>query len=222
MRSLAAALYGDIMPAVLRPKVMERLEKEILINRKGHIDVGITGGAMLFNVLREEGRDDLLYAMTSQTTYPSWGFMRENGATTIWEMWEKDLPGHSLLHSSYLYPGAWYIDGVAGIRKDPENPGFRKFSIRIPKLTETDISWAKADFDSPAGLIRSSWKREKGKLMLEVTVPPNCSATVWFPDEAGKVITENSGLARQAGKKNGYLLFDIPAGNYQFSNQGAN
>ncbi|HCC86031.1 MAG TPA: hypothetical protein DEQ06_05475, partial [Porphyromonadaceae bacterium] len=82
--------------------------------------------------------------------------------------------------------------------------------------------WAKADFDSPAGLIRSSWKREKGKLMLEVTVPPNCSATVWFPDEAGKIITENSGLARQAGKKNGYLLFDIPAGNYQFSNQGAN
>jgi alpha-L-rhamnosidase len=218
MRSLAAALYGDIMPAVLRPKVMERIEKEILVNKKGHIDVGITGSAMLFNVLREEGRDDLLYAMTSQTTYPSWGFMRENGATTIWEMWEKDLPGHSLLHSSYLYPGAWYIDGVAGIRKDPAKPGFRKFSIRIPKLTETQISWAKADFDSPAGLIRSSWKREKGKLMLDVTVPPNCSATVWFPDEAGKTITENSGLARRVGKQDGYLLFDIPAGNYQFSN----
>jgi len=222
MRSLAAALYGDIMPAELRPKVMERLAEEILVHKDGHIDVGITGGAMLFKLLREEGRDDLIYAMTSQTTYPSWGFMRENGATTIWEMWEKDLPGHSLLHSSYLYPGAWYIDGMAGIRKDPVNPGFRKFTIRIPKLTETQISWAKADFDSPAGLIRSSWKREKGKLMLEVTVPPNCSATVWFPDEAGKIITENSGLARQAGKKNGYLLFDIPAGNYQFSNQGAN
>jgi len=218
MRSLAAALYGDIMPAALRPKVMERLEKEILANKKGHIDVGITGGAMLFNVLREEGRDDLLYAMTSQTTYPSWGFMRENGATTIWEMWEKDLPGHSLLHSSYLYPGAWYIDGVAGIRKDSVNPGFRKFTIRIPKLTETQISWAKADFDSPAGLIRSSWKREKGKLMLDVTVPPNCSATVWFPEESGKIVHENSGLARRVGKQDGYLLFDIPAGNYQFSN----
>lgn len=83
MRSLAAALYGDVMPASLRPLVMRRLEKEILVNKNGHIDVGITGGAMLFKVLREEGRDDLLYAMTSQTTYPGWGFMRENDATTI-------------------------------------------------------------------------------------------------------------------------------------------
>lgn len=218
MRSLAAALYGDIMPAGLRPKVMERLEKEILIHQKGHIDVGITGGAMLFKVLREEGRDDLIYVMTSQTDYPGWGFMRENGATTIWEMWEKDLPGHSLLHSSYLYPGAWFIDGVAGIRKDREIPGFRKFAVRIPRLAETQISWAKADFNSPAGLIRSSWKREKEKLELRVTVPPNCNATVWFPDEAGKTVKENSGLSRQVGREKGYILFEIPAGNYQFSN----
>ena len=118
MRSLAAALYGGVMPDDLRSLVMRRLEKEILVNKNGHIDVGITGGAMLFKVLREEGRDDLIYAMTSQTTYPGWGFMRENGATTIWEMWENNLGGHSLLHSSYLYPGAWYIDGVAGIRDD--------------------------------------------------------------------------------------------------------
>ncbi len=63
--------------------------------------------------------------MTSQTTYPGWGYMKANDATTIWEMWEKDLPGHSLLHSSYLYPGAWYIDGMAGIRQDPASPGFQ-------------------------------------------------------------------------------------------------
>ena len=121
MSNLAAALYGNVMPPDLRQTVMDRLEKEIMVNKRGHIHVGITGGAMLFKVLREEGRDDLIYSMTSKTTYPSWGFMRENGATTIWEMWEKDLPGHSLLHSSYLYPGAWYIDGVAGIRRDPKS-----------------------------------------------------------------------------------------------------
>lgn len=221
MRSLAAALYGEIMPAALRLKVMERLEKEILVHRKGHIDVGITGGAMLFKVLRDEGRDDLIYAMTSQQTYPSWGFMQKNGATTIWEMWEKDLPGHSLLHSSYLYPGAWYIDGLAGIRKDSVIPGFRKFTIRVPNLSETQVSRARVEYDSPAGLIRSHWKRETGNVVLTVTVPPNCNATVWFPEEAGKTVHENSGLARFVGKQNGYILFDIPAGSYQFSNQSS-
>jgi alpha-L-rhamnosidase len=218
MRSLAAALYGDIMPAAERVNVMKRLEKEILVHLKGHIDVGITGGAMLFKVLREEGRDDLIYAMTSQTTYPGWGYMQENGATTIWEMWEKDLPGHSLLHSSYLYPGAWYVDGVAGIRQDAVIPGYRNFHIRIPKLIESQVSWARADFDSPAGLIRSSWKRTNGRLTMKVTVPPNCRATVWFPDEAGKKVKDHSGLSRRKDKKKGYILFEIDAGTYQFSN----
>ena len=218
MRSLAAALYGDIMPKELRSAVMKRLEQEIVVNQKGHIDVGITGGAMLFKVLREEGRDGLIYSMTSQTTYPSWGFMRQNGATTIWEMWEKDLPGHSLLHSSYLYPGAWYVDGVAGIRRDPEVPGFKKFIIRIPLLTDTQISWAKAEFDSPAGLIKSHWVRSNEKTELNVSVPPNCTATIYFPEENGKTIQEKSGLSKNIGKKDGYLLYEIPAGNYQFSN----
>ncbi len=216
MRSLAAALYGDIMPAALRQPVMQRLEKEILQHHNGHIDVGITGGAMLFKVLREAGRDDLIYAMTSQTTYPGWGYMRENGATTIWEMWEKDLPGHSLLHSSYLYPGAWFMDGVAGIRM--KTPGFRTFELRIPKLAVSQISWVKAEYDSPAGMIRSHWKRENRSTEVNVTVPPNCRATVYFPNENGRTIREKSGKARQTGKKEGYTLFEIPAGTYQFSN----
>ena len=218
MRSLTAALYGDIMPKELRPEIMKSLEDEILINKNGHIDVGITGGAMLFKVLREEGRDDLIYSMTSQTTYPSWGLMKESGATTIWESWEKDLGGHSLLHSSYLYPGAWYIDGVAGIRLDKDSPGYKKFIVRVPKLTASQLSWAKAEFDSPAGLIKSHWERKGSTITLNVTVPPNCSATIWFPQENGKNITENSGIANSIGNLEGYQLFEVKAGNYRFSN----
>jgi alpha-L-rhamnosidase len=133
-------------------------------------------------------------------------------------MWEKDLPGHTLLHSSYHYPGAWYVDGVAGIRRDPEVPGFKKFIIRIPLLTDTQISWAKAEFDSPAGLIKSHWVRSNEKTELNVSVPPNCTATIYFPEENGKTIQEKSGLSKNIGKKGGYLLYEIPAGNYQFSN----
>lgn len=218
MANLAAALYGNVVPPELHQTVMDRLEKEILINNKGHIDVGITGGAMLFKVLREEGRDDLIYSMTSQTTYPSWGFMRENDATTIWEMWEKDLPGHSLLHSSYLYPAAWYIDGVSGIRRAESKPGFQEFIIRVPKLNESQLKWAKASFDSPAGMIQSEWKRENGSTTLNISIPPNCKSTVYFPDEMGREIKESTGIAKIVGKKDGYILFEAPSGKYHFSN----
>lgn len=216
MGNLAAALYGNVMPAELRQTVMDRLEKEILVNKKGHIHVGITGGAMLFKVLRDEGRDDLIYAMTSKTDYPSWGYMRENGATTIWEMWEKDLPGHSLLHSSYLYPGAWHVDGVAGIRRDEKTAGFRKFVVRMPKLAEGQLSWAKARYDSPCGTITSDWKRENGQLEFQVTVPPNCAATIWIPEnKSGQVIPMNS-YTTKIDEKNGYVLFEVPAGTHKF------
>jgi alpha-L-rhamnosidase len=219
MGNLALALIGEVPPPELREDVMRRLETEILINCNGHIDVGITGGAMLFKLLRDEGRDDLLWSMTSQTEYPGWGFMRANDATTMWEMWEKELPDHSLLHSSYLYPGAWYIDGVAGIRRDPAHPGFTHFIVRTPRLVEEQLPWARASFGSPVGTIISDWKYSGGSLTHKVVVPPNASATVMIPEIDGKETIENSGYAVFTGSKDGYLLYEVPAGQYIFSQQ---
>ncbi|MFC7523757.1 family 78 glycoside hydrolase catalytic domain [Parapedobacter sp. GCM10030251] len=216
MANLAAALLAEIPPATLRAQVMQRLEREILEVRKGHIHAGITGGALLFKLLREEGRNDLIYSMVSQTTYPSWGYMKENGATTLWEMWEKDLPGHSLLHSSYLYPGAWYIDGLAGIKRDPEAPGFRRFIIRPPSPDATDVKWAKATFYSPQGFITSNWSRENGGLALELTVPPNSIATLeLLPDE--RIDIERYNAIKEVGEQDGYLRYELQPGNYRLT-----
>lgn len=219
MRSLAAALFGDIMPEALKPAVMQSLENEIIINKKGHIDVGITGGSMLFKVLRDANRNDLIYSMTSQTTYPSWGFMRESGATTIWEMWEKDLPRHSLLHSSYLYPGAWYIDCVAGIKRRDDSPGFKQIDIIVPQFQADQITWAKASYDSPAGLIKTYWKRENNKTVLHVSVPPNSIATVYFPADKTNAVKVNTPNAKFITYANGYYTYAIKAGNYTFEEE---
>jgi len=214
MANLAAALLAEIPPSALRERVMRRLEKEILEIRHGHIHAGITGGALLFKLLREEGRDDLIYSMVSKTTYPSWGYMKDNGATTIWEMWEKDLPGHSLLHSSYLYPGAWYIDGLVGIRRNPEHPGFQRFTIRPPSPNATAVRWAKATFDSPVGLIASSWSREKGTLEMEITVPPNSVAILQLrPEEA--VDIASYGTIREIVAKDSLLQYELQPGSYR-------
>lgn len=207
MANLAAALLAEVPAANLRPQIMKRLENDILVKYNGHIHVGITGGAILFKLLRDEGRDDLIYSMTSQTTYPSWGYMKANGATTIWEMWEKDLPGHSLLHSSYLYPGAWYINGVAGIRQNPlSDKGYRKFVVRPPHLQSNQISWAKASYESSAGTIQTDWHKTGQQLTLKVTIPPNCTATIDMPDK----VSMNGKLL----KKKSAQGYELPAGRY--------
>ena len=214
MANLAAALLAEVPPLELRDTIMNRLAKEILVIRKGHIHVGITAGAMLFKLLRSEGRNDLIYAMTSQTDYPGWGYMKANGATSLWEMWEKDLPGHSLLHSSFLYPGAWYIDGVGGIIRDATAPGFQKFIIKPPKLNENQISWANTTYESPAGGIKTAWQRKKGILTLEVTVPPGCSATVYFPSDSTSQIKVIPVWAKKVREENDCAVFEVSAGKY--------
>lgn len=217
MSNLAAALLAEIPPADLRAEVMKRLEKDILVLHKGHINVGITGGAILFKLLRQEGRDDLIYSMTSQKDYPGWGYMKANGATTIWEMWEKDLPGHSLLHSSYLYPGAWYVEGLAGIQRDPVSPGFQKFLIKLPALKASSLSWAKASFDSPAGLIKTSWERKGPDLNLELSVPPNCTAVIQLAENAVRNSIKESDHLKIKGFKDGYGLLEVSSGLHNLS-----
>jgi len=217
MGNLAIALLAEIPPVALREAVMKRLEKEILVIRRGHIHVGITGGALLFKLLRNEGRDDLIYSMTAQTDYPSWGYMKANGATSLWEMWEKDLAGHSMLHSSFLYPGAWYINGMSGIRKENEGKGFKEFVVRPPLFKSGKISWAKASYDANVGTIKVEWERKDGELKLSIIVPPNSSAKVHFPAADRSQIKCSSAYAKYVGVENGYCTFAVPAGAYTLS-----
>ena len=169
---------------------------------------------MLFMLLRAEGRDDLLWSMTSQTDYPGWGYMKASGATTIWEMWEKDLPGHSLLHSSFLFPGAWYMSGIGGIRMSDDSQGFRHFILRAPDLPQLDS--AEVSYDSFSGLIESEWSRNDGLLRYNVTVPPNTSATVMIPAREDVVVNERSGHAEYLGIADGCHCYAVSSGYYGF------
>jgi len=214
MGNLVAALLADVVPATYKERVWKRLENEIRVRRKGHIHVGITGGALLFKLLREQNRQDLLFEMASKTDYPGWGYMKENGATTIWEMWEKDLPGHSLLHSSFLYPGAWYIDGLAGIKTD--KPGYERFIIEPPQIAAARLGWVKASFESPAGFIRCNWSRAGGRLQLDLEIPPNSTALLKIPDTDGLLLKEKSGMIRVAEKQNGTTVYELQSGVYHF------
>ena len=212
MANLAAALLADVMPASEKERIIKALEHEILVTRKGHIHAGITGGALLFRWLRENNRNDLIYSMTSQTTYPSWGYMKENDATTIWEMWEKDLPGHSLLHSSYLYPGAWLIDGLGGIKI--ADPGFTKFVIQPPLKQQTNLSWTKASFDSPVGKITSDWKRTGDKLELHIVVPANSTAILKIGSQDQIDISKYQQYIKELPSEGNNKVYSLESGEY--------
>ncbi len=217
---LAIALLVDLPPEQLRPAVWDRLEREILIVRKGHIHAGITAGAFLFKTLLGADRQDLLFAMVNKDTYPSWGVMRRNGATTIAESWNMD---NSLCHSSYLYVGTWFIEGLAGIKTDLDHPGFQHFILKPGMIDDPSMTWVKAHHDCIYGRITSNWRIDDDRVLtLDVTVPPNTTATLYLPTADDKSITESGAQLTQAKglehqrTEDGCAVIDLTPGRYAF------
>lgn len=214
---LALSLLADVpATAADRKRVEKRLEDAILVDSKGHIGAGITGGGLLFRYLRQENLDALAYSTLKQTEYPGWGFMRAHDATTYWEAWELDRPGHSLLHSSYLFPVAWYISDLLGIQRDDEVVGFRKFVVRPPKASDTDLTFARGSYNAITGLIKSAWEKKDSGMELTVVVPPNTSATVYVPKTAttGKVAAPKG--AEAVSECDDFAVFSVPSGTFVF------
>ena len=170
---LALPLLLHVTPPELHDSVMKTLEQTILAKNRGHIDAGMHGTYFLLKELMAEDRNDLIFTMASQTTYPGWGDMLRQGATTIWEDWS----GGSHIHDCLISIGTWFVEGIGGIHMDESAPGFRHFAIK-PGVVG-DLTFAHARYRSIHGWIASDWRIENGVLHLEVTVPPGTTATVY-------------------------------------------
>ncbi len=84
--------------------------------------------------LSDNGRPDVAYTIATQKTYPGWGYMVEKGATTIWELWNGDTADPAMNSGNHVMLvgdlGIWLYEYLAGIRPDPEQPGFKHILIR--------------------------------------------------------------------------------------------
>lgn len=192
---IAAALLANAPAAGETAAVWKRLEDEILVHHQGHIFAGITGGALLSLLLLDSDRVDLMAAMMSKHDYPSWGDFIEKGHTTFPEDWEG---AQSQLHSSYLFVGAWFIRGLAGITQSDAAAGFQHFELRPAVRLLDKLS---ATYDSPYGRIGCSWVRQDGKVEVTVTVPPNSTAKLYLPTQSAP-LELTSGTYRK--------VFDLP------------
>lgn len=217
----AMALIAGVPDEDKEAAVWKHLENDILA--KGHIDAGITGGAFLFRTLMYAGRNDLIYPMVAATDYPGWGDMLLNrGATTFIENWDES-EGHSRLHSSYLYVGNWFIEGLGGIKslKYPGGNGFQGFVIEPGYLPGKELSRVESSYNSLQGKIESNWEVVDGVMTAAVTVPPNCSALMKFPVPIAQVTEKGKPLKKVKGVVILHKDLLVPKCNQEFSDKCA-
>jgi alpha-L-rhamnosidase len=191
------------------------------VSRHGNaLTAGDVGYRYLLRALAEGGRSDVIYAMNNQSERPGYGYQLEKGATSLTEAWDA-APGPSQNHFMLGHIIEWFYHDLAGIGMDPSLPAFKKVVIR--PATPGDLSWVKARYNSLYDQIESHWTVTNGKFTLNVAIPPNTTAVVYIPAQAGARVTESGKPADHAlGVKylrweDGAAVYEVASGRYSFS-----
>ena len=216
----AISLWAGVIPDGQRAQLSNLLALLIVEGQKGHLNTGVLGTFFLLECLLQENRNDLIFQMVNQRTFPGWGWLLDQGATTIGEQWGGLA---SQIHSSFLSINSWFIEGIGGIRMDPDGPGYERITIR-PAVVG-DLTWANTSYDSIRGPIVSRWTIADGRFELEVEVPANTTATVHVPAcgveavrEGGRPAATAEGVA-SARLEGDRAVFEIGSGRYHFETE---
>ncbi|MFY9932472.1 MAG: family 78 glycoside hydrolase catalytic domain [Streptosporangiaceae bacterium] len=221
-------LHMGLIPAGLRTAAADQLAAAIE-RADGHLTTGFVGVGYLLPVLSSHGRDDLAYRLLGQRSRPSWRYMMDQGATTIWERWDGWTPEHgftspamnSFNHYSLGSVGEWLYRFVLGIEPAAGVAGFGRLTVRPHPGGQLD--WAEGAYHSARGPIRVRWERSGGEFGLDLELPPNSTASVRVPsadparvrDADGRSPDSTAGFPGAAGVRE--AVFEVGSGAYRFT-----
>ena len=240
------ALYLGLVPKENVGAVAFNLYKDVVYTHDTHVTTGFIGVKYLLPVLTRLGYPDIAYDLVTQTTYPSWGYMIANGATTLWELWQqKTGPSmNSQNHPMLGSVGAWLYQALGGINLDADSAGYRR--IVIQPLIIRDLASAGATVETVRGTVSCTWSHAAGKITIDVTVPVNSEAKIVIPKdtemtdvvvtEGDRVVWENdryvpgapgivnasTGTEQVAflGRARPGIIFEVGSGRYAFTLTG--
>lgn len=208
------SLRLGLVPEGYEQKVFDNIVQKTEVDFKGHVSTGVLGIQHLMRGLTEYGRKDLAYKILTNEDYPSWGYMINKGATTIWELWNGDTAdpamnsaNHVMLLGDLLI---WYYEDLAGIKCADDAVAFKKIEMS-PVLPE-GLDYVDASYESAYGTIESEWTRDGDKLTWRVVVPGNTSAQVYFPEGYQKASNSDLGNVHYSDDKK----VEVGSGEYIF------
>jgi alpha-L-rhamnosidase len=223
------ALLGDLVPEGDRKKVFNTIVEDINNNQDGHLNTGIIGTKYLWPTLVDNDYGNLAFDVATQTTFPSFGYWLNSGATTLLEQWDaKNSHNHQMFGSitEYFYK---YLGGIQSPMEGKTAVGYRSIYIK-PNVPEK-LKSVNVTYQTVVGEIASSWIKEDDFFTHNVSVPANSTATVVLPTfdfkdvtvleggtkiwESGSFIEGVSGIIN-VNADTEQIKIDIESGNYAF------
>ncbi|WP_085980034.1 family 78 glycoside hydrolase catalytic domain [Rhodopirellula sallentina] len=197
----AMALYCRIAKPEHCDAVLKRLIQDIKVDRDLHVYGGIFTGQAAWEVMPQSGHAELAHDVLSTDTFPGYGKMLANDATTVWEHW---TGGGSRIHHFLGYVDNYLTRYVAGIRCDLTKPGFKNILFEPQFINQVDD--AEYHFDSIHGPTSIRWQRTgDDKYAIELIIPANCTGEFVVAAESVKSIMLNG----DAHDLDGYQLHPL-------------
>ena len=221
-------LHMNLVPEELRAAAADRLVAAIR-SAGWHLTTGFVGVSYILPVLSAHGHADVAYQLLEQDSPPSWRYMVEAGATTIWERWDgwtaergfQSAWMNSFNHYALGSVGEWLYRFVLGIDQAPGTAGFGQLLLR--PYPGGSLSWARGSYRSVRGPISTGWKRAGDRFTFWAELPPNVSASVRIPSDRADEVRDAAGnppaaLASFPGARDAQeAVFHVGSGVYEFS-----
>lgn len=225
----ALPLYLDMVPDDKIATIVEKLLLAVTRDQDYHLDTGIIGTRYLFDVLTRHHFEDVAFKIATQESYPSWGYMLAEGATTLWERWEKITGGGMNSHNHIMLGSvdAWFYKSVAGIRC--LTPGWGRVEFR--PIMVKDLNYATARLKTLRGEFFISWVKETSRLTMIIAAPVGVTAEIYLPrlwqhshiSEGGTQLSTQKkriatgGAVQFIREEDRYFVFEAGSGYYQFT-----
>jgi alpha-L-rhamnosidase len=211
--SNALPLAFGLVPEDLIPRVAANLVADVEA-RGFHLNTGCLGVGVLLPVLTAHGHADVAAKIALQRTYPSWGYWFDQGADTMWEMWEADTRSRN--HYFQGTVAQWLFENVAGLRNLAN--GWERILVRPDAREQVDSASLRTD--TVRGRVAVSWHRVGRAFELDVQVPVGSTASVHVPSSATTdVAAVPAPCAGEPVQQGGYTIYEVGAGRWHFTSR---
>lgn len=189
MACLVFPLWLGIYPADTAAAAARKLNDDLIA-----ADYKFTTGNLctryLFEVLCDYGYTDTAYQLICKDTYPSFGFMIQQEATTIWERFELKKHAGMNSHNHPMYGAIyhWFYAYLAGINFT--SPACE--TVTIKPFFPSGLMSVHCGVETVRGMLTVRWFKRYDKLHLLVNVPFGMTASVEFN---GRTYVAGSGFS---------------------------
>ena len=177
------SLEFGLVPEGDEERVLQNIVDFTRDTYKDHVSCGVLGMQHLMTGLTHRGHLDQAMRIVLQKDYPSFGYMIEHGATTIWELWNGDTAdpamnsgNHVMLLGDLL---VWMYGDLAGIRQSSRSRAFKELDMNI--CMPEELNHVCAMHETPYGTVSSEWRRTEQGVTWVVDIPANTSARIHIP-----------------------------------------